>query len=259
MISIFEFTYKEIIHIFLIMIRIASFIMVAPFWSHQSINSRMKIVLACLISYIIVPFVPHMALFPENFISLLFLIVKQIFFGALLGFISRLFLDGIRLGASFLDIQMGFSFARTIDPTFGAQSAIMELYYSLMTLLLLLSSGGHHLILRAIINTFTILPLDKPMVLSNSLSENIIFMVSHIFIICLEVAAPIVTIMFLIDTCMGLMAKMMPQMNIFMFDVPLKLSVGIICVIVCLPFFPDMVNVMVDKTIEQLLYVAKSL
>jgi flagellar biosynthetic protein FliR len=233
--------------------------MVAPFWSHQSISSRIKIVLACFISYIIVPFVPHVEVFPKDFLALIFLILKQIFFGALMGFISRLFLDGIRLGASFLDIQMGFSFARTVDPTFGAQSAIIELYYSLTALLILLSTSGHLLMLKAIINTFTIFPLDKAIVLSNSLAENIIFMVSHIFIICLQIAGPIIAVLLLIDTCMGLMAKMMPQMNIFMFDLPLKLGVGIICVITCLPFFPDIVNILVDKTLEQLLYVAKSL
>jgi len=255
----FDIPYDKTVHFLLIMIRISSFILSAPFWSNTSISAKIKIGLSCLISLIIMPFVTHVSPLPGSLAGFLFLVLKQIFLGLFLGFISKLFIEGIRTASAILDIQIGFAFGKVLDPAFGAQSSVIELFYSLTTILILICTEGHLLILKAIMQTFSLLPLDGTISISGSFSENIIVMTGQIFIITLEMAGPIIGVLFLIEICMAIMAKMIPQMNVFMVELPLKMAAGIICIIFTLPFFPGMVSSMVDKMIEQFLFMAKSI
>ena len=241
------------------MIRISSFILIAPFWSNTSINAKMKIGLSCLISLVILPFVSPVSPLPGSMAGFLFLVLKQVFIGLFLGFISKLFIEGIRTATAILDIQIGFSFGKVLDPAFGAQSSVIELFYSLTTVLILICTEGHLLILKAIMQTFSLLPLNGTISISGNFAQNIIVMTGQVFIITLELAGPIIAVLFLIEICMAIMAKMIPQMNVFMVELPLKMAVGIICIIFTLPFFPAIVSSMVEKMIEQFLFMAKSI
>ncbi len=255
----FEIPYDKTIHFLLIMIRISSFILIAPFWSNTSISAKIKIGLSCLISLIIMPFISPVSPLPETMSAFIFLVIKQIFLGLFLGFISKLFIEGIRTASAILDIQIGFAFGKVLDPAFGAQSSVVELFYSLTTIIILLCTRGHLLILKAIMQTFSLLPLDGNISISGSFAENIIVMTGQIFIITLEMAGPIIGVLFLIEICMAIMAKMIPQMNVFMVELPLKMAAGIICIVFTLPFFPRMVSSLVEKMLEQFLFMAKSI
>ncbi len=252
-----ELPFKDIIHFILILVRISSFIMVAPFWSNNSISIRIKIGLCVLISFLSCHVVEPLSVLPENFIEILFLVFNQFLFGILLGFITHLFLYGIRTAAGVLDIIIGFGFGRILDPSLGAQSSILELFYGIFTLLILVVTNAHLLILRSVIDTFRIFPLTGEMDISPSFADYMIILSGEIFLIVLQIAGPVIAAIFLIDICLGIIAKTMPQMNVFIFGLPLKLGMGIMGVIVCLPAFPNTISLMVDRMLENALFVGK--
>ena len=254
-----ELPAHAVIHYLLIFIRISSFIMVAPFWSNTSISTKVKIGLCGLISFIAGHVVEPVGIFPESFLEILFLIFNQIFLGVLLGFVSHLFLHAIRTAASILDIAIGFGFGKILDPSLGAQSSVLELFYGITCLLILVITNGHLLILKAVISSFKLVPLDGKLQISNSLVNFIISMTGEIFMIVLQIAGPIIAIIFLIDISLGIVAKTMPQMNVFIFGLPLKLGLGIIGVIVCMPGLPDIISIMVNDMLEKFIFVSKLL
>lgn len=253
-----DLSINEVIHFLLIVIRLTSFIMVTPFWSNTSINSRVKIGLCCLIAFLIKDLVEPAKMNHENFIELSLLVVKQVFFGLFLGFITRIFLDAIRTAYAILDIQIGFGFGKILDPALGAQSSILEIFYGTFTLLILVCTNGHLLILRAFMATFKLLPLDGNMEISSSIAEYVINMTGEIFTVTINIVGPVLAILFLLDICMAIMAKMMPQMNIFMFSLPIKMGIGLICVILSLPFYNKSVSFLLNNMLEQFLYITKA-
>ena len=161
------------------------------------------------------------------------LILKEALVGLFIGFIAYLMMTAVQIAGGFIDFQMGFAIANVIDPQTGTQSPLMGQYLYMFALLLLLTLNGHHLILDGIFYSYQFIPIDKMISFHNEqMADYIIKTFSSMFIVALQMSAPVVATLFLVDVALGIVARTVPQLNIFVVGFPVKIGISFIVIII---------------------------
>lgn len=189
--------------------------------------------------------------------NFLFLVIKETMVGISLGFFTSLLLYAVQLAGSFVDLQSGFAMATMYDPATGAQEPLTGRLYYYIAIAFFLSMDGHHLLIRGVLASFDWIPVLAwlPSPASESLVILGVDMMKNMFWIAFLIAAPLVGTLFLVDVALGILSKSVPQMNLFVVGIPIKMFVHFIVLYVTLPGFfyllGKLINTMVHS-MEQL-------
>ncbi|TJY43583.1 flagellar type III secretion system protein FliR [Cohnella pontilimi] len=238
----------------LVFCRISSFFVVAPVFSSRNIPRTFKIGLSLFISIIVFLTVGFDTTVTADaaFVLALF---REVLAGLLIGFVCYLFFAAVQTSGAFMDMSMGFGIANIIDPLTGVSAPMLgNLKYMLMTLVFL-SLNGHHYLLAGIMDSYKWIPLDNNMfqsIYGGSLSEFMVRTFADTFLLALQISAPIVVAMFLTDVGLALLARTAPQYNVFVIGVPLKILIGLAMLIVLLPGFSALFQMLFDHMFHAL-------
>jgi flagellar biosynthesis protein FliR len=233
-----NFILEMLPYFLLIFVRITSFFLVAPLFSMRNVPTQFKAGLAFFITLLALSgSVDEEPILLDSYYILL--IMKELFIGIALGFTAALLLYAVQVAGAFIDFQMGFAIANVMDPQTGAQVPIIGHLKYMLALLFLLIVDGHHLMLDGVMQSFRLVPVES---ISFSFEdENIArYMTAlflQMFLIALQMALPLVGALFLVDVALGILAKTVPQLNIFAVGFPLKIFVGFIMLIMVMPIF----------------------
>jgi len=222
----------------LVLLRVSAIVTTIPVISEGTVPGRVKAALSILISLIVFPLVvSHIPPTGRlHFIELSFLMIGEVLIGVTIGFVARLVFAAIQLGGDIIGFQMGFSVASVIDPMSSQQvSIITELQY-LIAMLVFLVVNAHHLFFQAIIQSYSLItPLGFHF--SGQLMQYIFNVSVEMFVIALKISAPIMAVMIFTNVALGVMARTVPQMNIFIVGFPLQISLGLIFLGLTAPLF----------------------
>ena len=235
-------------YLLLIFVRLTSFFLIAPLFSMRGVPNQFKIGLGIYMSLIAFSSVTteEPILMDVTYISL---IVKEIFVGISLGFTAALLLYTVQIAGSFIDFQMGFAIASVMDPQTGTQVPIIGHFKYILALLFLLTVNGHHLMLDGIMQSFQIFPVETISfaVEFEDIANFIKTLFLEMFVIALQIALPIVGALFLVDIALGILAKTVPQLNIFAVGLPIKIFVGFILLMLTMPIFFYLLQILFEK------------
>ncbi|MFD2870577.1 flagellar biosynthesis protein FliR [Kurthia sp. 3B1D] len=218
--------------IILILVRLSAFLATVPFFSYRTIPNQVKIGLAVLFSVIIaLPMDAEMIEVDGNYALL---IIKEALVGLTLGLLAYIVMSAVQIAGGFIDFQIGFAIANVIDPQTGTQSPLTGQFFNVIALLLLLSANGHHLLLDAIYYSYEFVPVAQtwPKLATENTVMFVIQMFAGMFIIAFQLAIPIVATVFLTDLALGIVAKTVPQLNIFVIGFPVKIFVAFVTMVV---------------------------
>ncbi|WP_088033751.1 flagellar biosynthetic protein FliR [Evansella clarkii] len=222
----------------LILVRVSAFMVTLPFFSYQNIPAQLKIALSVFISWMMF-FSGDWPVLEIDYTYFL-LIIKEALTGLTVGLIAMILLYAVQIAGGFIDIKMGFMIANVIDPQTGAQSPMIGSYLYTFTILFILATDAHHLLLDGVYYSYQFVPVDQ-LYLPFGDEAVISFVVSTfstMFIIAFQMAMPIVGSLFLVDVALGMVSRTVPQVNVFVVGLPLKILAGfIILVLVMAPFF----------------------
>ncbi|KUF36477.1 MULTISPECIES: flagellar biosynthetic protein FliR [Lysinibacillus] len=209
----------------LVLVRVSAFFVTVPFFSYRTIPPQVKITLALVLAWMMYYTIDVEPLvFNDEYILL---VMKEALVGLLLGLMGYIIMSAIQIAGSFIDFQMGFAIANIIDPQTGAQSPLIGQFFNMLALLFLLAIDGHHMILNGIYYSYQFLPMDQfPRFASESLPKFIMTTFTAVFAIAFQMAAPVVATLFLVDLALGITAKTVPQLNIFVVGFPIKIGVS---------------------------------
>lgn len=166
---------------------------------------------------------------------------EQLVIGASLGFITRLLFSAIEAAGSLIDLSGGFSLAAVYDPTMQNNTSIFGRFYGVMASALLFASNAHLVIIEGFLRTFTTLPLDGTISLSN-LDKTLVGGMTSMFVSCLQIAAPLIAVLFLADVALGLLSRISPQLNVFQMSFPLKIMLTLGLVGLSFAIFPQVID-----------------
>ncbi|TLS36645.1 flagellar biosynthetic protein FliR [Pseudalkalibacillus caeni] len=221
----------------LILVRLTAFFIAAPVFSMKGVPTHFKIGLGFFASLLVLTTVEQAPV--ELDLFYIFLIIKELFIGVSLGFIAGLILYTVQVAGAFIDFQMGFAIANVVDPQTQAQVPIIGNFKYMLSILFLLSVDGHHLLLDGVMNSYRVLPLASmlPAVDSSGIAKFIAVTFAGMFAAAFQIALPIAGSLFLVDIALGILARSVPQVNVFVVGLPLKIFIGFVTLLITLPTF----------------------
>ena len=207
--------------------RIIGVFSTAPILGAKVIPVQIKIVLSLIIAYLLFVLFPGEQNMFANIktIPYLFIIFSETIIGVLIGYVAMMIFTAIQFAGSIIDRSMGMMIASVIDPMSKERQSLTGQLQYIVSILLFLLFNGHHYIILALANSFELLPIGT-LHFSGSFIGTFMTIINNSFIIGLKLSAPIVGILFLIDFSLGIIAKSIPQMNVFLTGMPLKSMVG---------------------------------
>jgi flagellar biosynthetic protein FliR len=232
-----DFAVPEVIGFMLVVARLSGLFLIAPVFSSPMIPPRFKLMVLLALAATITPIVSaNSPQVPDGIFPLLGSIAMETVVGFALGFTVAIVFTAVQLGASLIDTSIGFSMANIIDPLNNAQGAVLGSFYSLVATLAFLAVNGHHWLLAGFKRSYDIVPMGA-MPDVEKMMTNLFSTFGSLFGMGFQIAAPVLISLLLCDVVLGIVARVVPQMNVFFVGIPLKIGVGLAAVIIALPTF----------------------
>jgi flagellar biosynthetic protein FliR len=246
--ELLRLAWSDFLSLFLIFIRIGTVFAVVPFFNAEIIPRRITALIALFLSFILLPLVPKIQIRPDelNILMLVSILIHQMLIGLALGLAIDVIFSGIQIAGELMGFQMGFSIANVVDPMTGITAPITSNLLYITAFLLFFSFGGHHLLIKALVETFAIMPIGDRMVHTGFLMSVITY-AGAMFVIGIKVSAPVVGILLLINVSFAIIARALPQMNVFLMAFPLTIAVGLIFTVLVIKMMPMFMTGSLDK------------
>ena len=226
----------------LILVRISCFVFVAPFFGAKDVPGRVKVGLSVFVAILVFYAVPVEHTPYESEIGYAVLVLKEGITGLLIGYAAYICNSIILYAGTIIDMDIGLSMAMVFDPSTGSQVSITGNLYNYFVLLLLVVSNMHQFILRALIDSFSLIPLGGAQFEMDSLLSAMVHYCTDLFIIAFRIVLPVFACIMILNAILGIMAKVAPQMNMFAVGIQLKLLVGLAVLFITTFLLPDIAN-----------------
>ena len=225
--------------------RAAAFLVLAPPFSSRAVPGTVKALLAVAISLPVLPTVGG-DVPPLETAAVVSAVVVQVFTGAALGFLCYLIFLAVQSAGDLLDVFGGFSMAFSFDPLSQSGNAVMGRLYQWTALTLLLASGGYTIVLQGFLRSYRAVGLDAGLDLG-TLSSVLTGGVGQMLLAALQIAAPLIAVLFLADVALGLLTRAAPALNAFSLGPPFKILLTLLTASVCYLAMPHVVDGLVHR------------
>jgi flagellar biosynthetic protein FliR len=234
----------------LVLLRVSTLLFLMPIFGSRTLPMPLKAAMSMVLAMLLTPVVPVSAeLFPASAAGMVFMAAGELFMAMTLALCIRMVFAGLQIAGQMVGIQMGLSVANVMDPQTGVQSVIVAQFAYMITLLLFLAAGGHHAILRVLEESFEILPPGQ-LVLSRSLYNIVMAMAKEMFILSIKLMAPVMGILLLSQVALGILAKLVPQINMLIVSFNLNVALGLFFFGLTLQFFWPVLGRSLDKAVR---------
>ncbi len=207
----------------LTVVRISAWIAVAPPFNSRAVPPMVKVALAVALALPVAPRMVDRA--PEAEIGpLVAAILLQVLTGLVLGFIAMILFSAVQAAGELIDLFSGFTVASLYDPLSNSTSSMFGRLHQLIAVTLLFATGAHLLLVRGLVASFDVVPLKAD---AGALPKLMVSQVGRFFISALEIAAPLVLVLFLAELAIGLVGRAAPSLNVLSTSFPLKILLSL--------------------------------
>lgn len=212
---------------FLIFVRVASILILAPVFSYKSIPAMVKILLSVVMAFVLYPLVKdYVHVNITNAVELAVIIIREILLGASLAFCIQFVWAGIEIAASLVSFMMGFSIANVLSPQTNTQISIITEFESLFAILVFLAIDGHYFVIRSLVESFQLIPVGS-FVVNKGLVEFIVQLILVMFSVSVQILAPVIFALIITNIVFGVISRTMPQMNVLIASFPITITVAL--------------------------------
>lgn len=224
MTTLFNITLYNYLMIFM---RVGAVFMLMPGFSASYVNIQLRLILALAITLIVLPLLtPLLPAEPQNFSQLIQLIINEITIGVFLGMIMQILFFALNFAGSIASQAIGFSNAQIFDPAFQTQTMLIETFLSIIAVTFIFVTDVHHLMIEALIDSYHLFIPGQPLPWGD-LASHITETVNQSFTFGFKLGSPFIAFTIVFYTGMGLVSRLMPQLNIFFLSLPLQIYLGI--------------------------------
>lgn len=234
----------------LIFARSTGLTVTAPVFSHRTVPAQLRVALALGLALVMLPVLGGTAV-DRSLPALVPVLVSELAVGMLLGFVAALAFSAVQLAGALLDADLGFSMANLLDPGSGEPTALVGSLKQMLALILFLALDGHHLLLRAVLDSYTALPIAG-LSLGEPAWQLVIGAVGAMFQAGFQLAMPVLAALFAATVALAVVSRSVPQLNLFVVGMPAKLAAGLILVVLALPLDVPALTHLVQETMTSL-------
>lgn len=235
--------------IFLLMLtRITGIFMISPFFGSLNIPIYFRAGTAVAFAVVLFPAVDALGIAPapESMLMYAVALLTELFVGWLIGFVAFVSFSAINMAGKIMDMQVGFAIVNVVDPTSGQQIPLIGSFLYNLSVMIFLVVNGHHMIIAALAESFRAVPL---LTAEPSLSLAAIFtdFTAGVFLTGMKIALPVTFAILLTNTGLGILARTMPQLNIFVVGLPMHIMIGLGMLMMVIPFYVLFLDVLFNE------------
>ncbi len=244
-----SFTLQQLEFFLIILIRISGFVFTAPFFSLKNSPRSSKIGFTLMLSFVMFNITPYEPLEYVGVVGYAVIILENLVAGLMLGFLANVSYQIISLAGHMIDMEIGFSMVNEFDPVTSTQVTVSGTFYEYAVMLIMMVSYLHHYLIDALVDSFEIIPIGG--VVINPLIYNVgLRYIVDFFIIAFRIVLPIFAAILIVNAILAIMAKVAPQMNMFVIGMQLKVFVGFTVMLVVVQLIPSVADMIFDEMFE---------
>ena len=252
----FDLPLEQLVGTLLVALRVTAFIVIAPPFAHRAINARVKALLALALAVAVAPAVDMSAVSTEAG-PLVVAAAWAVLTGGAMGFCVYLVFAAVQAAGDALDVFGGFQLASAFDPLMQSGSAIFGRFYQFFAVVLLFAADGHLLLLRGLARTFDVVGVTEGVSLE-VLARVVTAGGTQLMVAALQIAGPLIAVLFLTDVGLGLLSRAAPALNVFALGFPLKILVTLTLASFAVAVLPSVVGSLSEDATEQVVRIAQA-
>lgn len=224
----YSFSVYDLEYFLLILVRVSSFVFVAPFFSMKNTPANVRIGLSFFTSLLLYQaLTPRAAIEYSTVIDYAIIVMKEAVVGLLIGLAATICGTIVNFAGSIADMETGLSMVTLMDPTSRENSSITGVLYQYVLMLLMIATGMYRYLFGALADTFVLIPVNGAVFRGAGLVDSMLEFLSDYVIIGFRIVLPIFCAILLLNAVLGILAKVSPQMNMFAVGIQLKILVGL--------------------------------
>ena len=220
----------------LVLARTAGIFTLVPIFGAKQTPVQVRICVALGLALVFLPLCSPGVAGPlaVDLLPMALLLIREAIVGIVIGFVTLMVFAAIQAAGDLVDVHSGFSIATVFDPVSGSATAVAGLFNYMVAGMLFFATNTHHIVLSGLADSFRLFPIGR-MGLNPAVVGGVVDLVAVFFVIALRIAAPVVAAVFLAEVALAIIARVVPQMNVFMVGMPLKLGIGLAGMAIALP------------------------
>ena len=244
-IDLYDIFQGQVAAFVLVLTRTSGIFLISPFFGSLNVPIQLRAVAAITMAMIIFPVIVRETTVtaPASLLMFTGTVAQEMFVGWLIGFVAYVVMAAINMSGKIMDLQIGFAVANVMDPTSGQQSPLIGSFLYNLSVIYLLVVNGHHMIIAGLVESFRSVPLDS-VVWNPSIANFMIDLTNGVFLTGMKIAMPVTFAILITNVGMGILARTMPQMNIFVVGIPMHLMIGLFMLAMLMPFYVLFLDVM---------------
>ena len=224
----------------MILVRVATFVYIAPFFGMNNTPNRVKIGFSALLAIVLFQTIqPKEVLEYSGVIGFAIIVLKEGITGLLIGYAANICNSIIVFSGKVIDMEIGLAMANMYDPTTKAQSGLTGTMYNYFIMMLLIVTNMHHYILRALVDTYQIIPVNGAVFDWEHLMGSMVMYMTDMMAIGFRIALPIFACSMILSCILGIMAKVASQMNMFAVGMQIKILLGLGIMVITVVLIPN--------------------
>lgn len=239
--------------------RVAGFIGAIPVYFGTQTPARIKAAMVFTISLLLFPILSlDLPTVSFNPVAFLLLIINETILGLLIGLMSRLVFTAIEFGGTIIGYQMGFAAANVFDPQHQSQISLISQFQNVFAILIFLAIDGHHLFIKIAARSYQLLPPGN-LNLSGEAIPFLMELTSRMFELGLQFSAPVLVVLLLSGLILGILARVFPQLNVFLLSFPLNIGISFIVIALTLDMITSLLRREFDALGERIITILEYL
>lgn len=241
------FSLSDLEFFLLILMRVSTCVFVAPFFSLKGTPNQVKIGFSVLFSVMIYNTIPITPVEYHTVLGYALIVLKEAVTGLLIGYGAQIATTILRLAGHIADMETGLSMVTVFDPATNENVTITGSYYQYAVTLLLLISGMYQYVLAALRETYNLIPVNGAIFSSDKLLYSIGVFLADFMSIGFRICLPIFCVMLLLNSILGVLAKVSPQLNMFAVGIQFKILVGLSVLFLTVGMLPTVSGIILDE------------
>lgn len=238
----------QFVVLFLIFIRIVAMLFTAPLFSSNSLPVFSRLILSLAIAYIMFFTLPSQTIdYNAGLPFLAFMGFKEAITGMIMGFSLNFVFYGISFAAMQMGMDMGLNMAQVLDPSTEIENNVLGQLLNVSAVVIFLIINGHHYLIKGLAVSFRVIPLGH-----YTINESVYLLLlkgsAGVFIIAVKISAPVMVAFFLLHTAVGIIARIIPQMQVFFVIQPVQLMLGLALMASGIPLFLYIIRFLLEQT-----------
>jgi len=246
-----QFTIENLEYLLFIAARVSAFVFTAPFFNftRNMIPQRIKAGFVVFLSVILYYALPYNEVTYVGVWGFAAEVLKEVFAGAFIGFMTNAVMNILSFAGRLIDIEIGYSMVTQMDPLFMVQTSISGNLYTYLIMMMMLVSGFHRWIIQGFVDSFAVIPIGRVNVAADISKVMLTFLADYI-LISVEISMPIYAMILIVNIVLGIMAKVAPQMNMFVVGMQLKVLAGLAVLTLVMQLLPGVSDYIIKEMVK---------